>query len=127
MPYPTPLHDASGRLVGTVNMLVDHTYLKSSKDRQRMLINELDHRAKNILVVAQAMLRLTRANSVKEYVTAVQGRIAALARIHTQVADNQWKGVDLGSLVRSEMEPFRSEVGGLVIKGPQIFLTPVAA
>ena len=23
MPYPTPLHDASGRLVGAVNMLVE--------------------------------------------------------------------------------------------------------
>ena len=29
MPYPTPLHDASGRIVGAVNMLVDIT------DRQR--------------------------------------------------------------------------------------------
>ena len=127
MPYPTPLHDASGRLVGAVNMLVDLTHLKQAEDRQRMLVNELDHRAKNVLAVAQAMLRLTRANSVEEYVAAVQGRIAALARIHTQMAENRWEGVDLGSLVRSEMEPFRSEVSGLAIGGPEIFLTPAAA
>jgi PAS domain S-box-containing protein len=31
MPYPTPLHDASGRLVGAVNMLVDLTARKKSR------------------------------------------------------------------------------------------------
>ncbi len=39
MPYPTPLHDASGRLVGAVNMLVDLTASKEV-DAARSRLNE---------------------------------------------------------------------------------------
>ena len=39
MAYPTPLHDASGRLVGAVNMLVDLTAAKEV-DEARSLLNE---------------------------------------------------------------------------------------
>jgi hypothetical protein len=39
MAYPTPLHDASGRLVGAVNMLVDLTAAKEA-DEARGQLNE---------------------------------------------------------------------------------------
>src|ERR1700751_3399179 len=39
MAYPTPLHDASGRLVGAVNMLVDITAAKEV-DQARVQLNE---------------------------------------------------------------------------------------
>jgi PAS domain S-box-containing protein len=39
MAYPTPLHDASGRLVGAVNMLVDLTAAKEA-DEARSRLNE---------------------------------------------------------------------------------------
>jgi PAS domain S-box-containing protein len=37
MPYPTPLHDASGRLVGAVNMLVDLTEAKRAEQAGQRL------------------------------------------------------------------------------------------
>ena len=37
MPYPTPLHDASGRLVGAVNMLVDITDAKRAEQATQRL------------------------------------------------------------------------------------------
>src|SRR5215471_14056995 len=40
MPYPTPLHDASGRLVGAVNMLVDISGRKEAENRQKALFSE---------------------------------------------------------------------------------------
>jgi hypothetical protein len=33
MPFPTPLHDASGALVGGLNMLVETTYHGRAEDR----------------------------------------------------------------------------------------------
>ena len=39
MAYPTPFHDASGRLVGAVNMLVDLTAAKEA-DEARSRLNE---------------------------------------------------------------------------------------
>jgi len=38
MPYPTPLHDASGKLVGAVNMLVDLTETKRAEQAAQRLV-----------------------------------------------------------------------------------------
>ena len=54
-----------------------------------------DHRAKNVLAVAQAILRLTRAETLPDFIAAVEGRIRALARVHTEVAENRWDGAEL--------------------------------
>ena len=42
--YPKPLHDASGEVIGAVNTLVDISHRKAHEERQRLLINELNHR-----------------------------------------------------------------------------------
>jgi PAS domain S-box-containing protein len=44
MAYPTPLHDASGRLVGAVNMLVDLTAAKEVEEARNGLSEMLEHR-----------------------------------------------------------------------------------
>ena len=44
MPYPTPLHDAAGRLVGAVNMLVDLTARKEAEEALRLLNETLEQR-----------------------------------------------------------------------------------
>lgn len=49
VPYPTPLRDAEGHLIGAINMLVDITECKQAENRQKILIDELNHRVKNTL------------------------------------------------------------------------------
>ena len=44
IPYPTPLHDAEGRLVGAVNMLVDITERKKAEASLRQLNEMLEQR-----------------------------------------------------------------------------------
>src|SRR5580658_6292907 len=43
LPFPTPLHDLSGKLVGAVNMLVDISERKESESQQRKMLAELNH------------------------------------------------------------------------------------
>ena len=57
IPYPTPIRDDSGRLVGAVNMLVDISERRQAEYRQRMLLDELNHRVKNNLQMLHALLR----------------------------------------------------------------------
>ena len=75
MPYPTPLRDATGRLIGAVNMLVDITTRKQAEERMMLLTGEVDHRSNNLLAVIQAMLRLTKADTAEEFQAAFQGRL----------------------------------------------------
>src|SRR5581483_7745965 len=59
IPYPTPLFDEAGNLIGAINMLVDITERKRAEEQQSMLIRELHHRVKNTLAMVQAIMGAT--------------------------------------------------------------------
>jgi len=56
IPYPTPLRDAHGKIVGAINMLVDISERKQAESQQRILLNELNHRVKNNMQLLQSLL-----------------------------------------------------------------------
>src|SRR5947208_9333581 len=91
--------DGIDNVVRISGVTVDITDRKETEERQVLLAREVDHRAKNALALVQSIVRLTRADSVKEYVNAVEGRIKALSRAHTVLALSRWQGADLGGLV----------------------------
>ena len=57
---------------------VDITERKEAEERQALLAREVDHRARNALALVQSIVRLTRADTTKSYIAAVEGRIGAL-------------------------------------------------
>ena len=57
LPYPTPLRDLSGKLVGAVNMLVDISDQKAAEAKQRVLFDELNHRVKNNMQMLHSLLK----------------------------------------------------------------------
>ena len=108
MPYPTPLRDGRGRLVGAVNMLVDITARKQAEQRMMLLTAEVDHRSNNLLAVIQAMLRLTKADTAEEFRTAFQGRLSALANVQRLFSASRWTGANLRTIVEEELRPYAS-------------------
>jgi PAS domain S-box-containing protein len=104
---------------------MDITDRKTAEARQVLMARELDHRAKNLLAVVQAALRLTQSDDLDAFRRAVEGRIGALARAHSLLAEARWAGAELRSLVEGELAPFladqRAELrGGSVIVPPQV-------
>jgi transcriptional regulator with PAS, ATPase and Fis domain len=56
IPYPTPLRDGVGKIIGAINMLVDVSERKQAETQQRVLLNELNHRVKNNMQMLQILL-----------------------------------------------------------------------
>jgi PAS domain S-box-containing protein len=83
IPYPTPLRDANGRIVGAINMLVDVSERKQAETQQRVLFNELNHRVKNNMQTLQSILHLaarqTQNAEAQEILGEASGRISAMA------------------------------------------------
>ncbi len=128
IPYPTPLRDGSGALIGAVNMLVDITDRKQFEERVMMLAGEVVHRANNLLAVVQATVRLTEARTVQELKEAIQGRIQALGHAHALLAQSRWSGAELQQLVEDELAPYRrSQEPRARLSGPKLVLDPRAA
>src|SRR3546814_17277605 len=83
--------------------LTDITEQKESEERHKQLMREVDHRAKNALAVAQAVVTLTSASNIDEYRKLVESRIAALSRAHMLLAEHRWQGVELRSIINGEL------------------------
>ncbi len=110
-------------------LFLNVTDRRLAAERQTLLAREVDHRAKNALAVVQAALRLTKAPDVPSYMRAVEGRVAALARAQTLLAEDRWTGADLRALLRGELEPFLSDGSGprVHLQGPPLALPAGAA
>ncbi|PDT90564.1 two-component system response regulator protein-glutamate methylesterase [Bradyrhizobium sp. Y36] len=118
--------DDNSRVVRVSGVTVDITERKRAEERQNLLAREVDHRAKNALALAQSIVRLTRADEVKAYVSAVEGRINALARVHTILSLSSWQGAELSRLIDEELAPY-SLGGQIVLAGPKVQLLPTTA
>ncbi|SDI86473.1 PAS domain S-box-containing protein [Bradyrhizobium sp. Rc2d] len=128
MPYPTPLRDERGRLVGAVNMLVDITARKQAEQRMMLLAYEVDHRSNNLLAVTQAMLRLTKAETAAEFQAAFQGRLSALANVQRLFSASRWTGASLKTIVEDELRPYAGRDGERIsITGDDIRLPATLA
>ena len=126
LPFPTPLCDDRGRLLGAVNMLVDITERKQAEERQALLVRELAHRVKNTLAVILSMARQSlRAAPANGFGESFLGRLQALARAHEVLFAADWQGAELGALAREQIAPLACEAPErLRIDGPRVVLPP---
>ncbi|CAA9281331.1 MAG: Chemotaxis protein methyltransferase CheR [uncultured Acetobacteraceae bacterium] len=119
----------AGRVGPILGVNVDITARKEAEERQALLMREVDHRAKNALAVVQAVLRLTRAESMAAFAKAVEGRVSALARAQTLLTESRWTGADFQAMLRGELAPFVGSGGGskVLLNGPPVLLAPLTA
>lgn len=102
-----PVRREDGAIQGVGICCADVTEIRQAREREKLLMREVDHRAKNLLTVVQSVLHLSRsAETVEDYRAAVTGRIQALGRVHTILAENRWDGVPLADLVGHELAPY---------------------
>jgi two-component sensor histidine kinase/CheY-like chemotaxis protein len=100
--------------------------LESASHRQTLLAREVDHRARNALAMAQAVVNMTTADSIPAFAEAVRGRISAMARAHQLLSRSRWEGADLHGIVGEELAPY-ADGARVSIHGPEVMLTPAAA
>ena len=125
IPYPTPIRDEAGRLIGAVNMLVDITDRKRAEEQQTLLVRELHHCVKNTLAMVQAITGSTAraVDNIEDFKTALFGRIQSLAKTHLLLADDE-HAVKFDHILHSELDAFDDgSHERIVLSGPDVALT----
>jgi PAS domain S-box-containing protein len=101
---------------------------RRSEEQVRRLMREVDHRAKNILSVVQAMARRTLSSSYQEFISRFSERIQALSASHDLLVKSEWKSVLIAELVRSQLAHFGDLLGNrITVHGPDLRITAAAA
>ncbi len=116
---------ATGRALRITGVAQDIAERREAEQRRGLLAREVDHRAKNALAVVQSVLRLARRDRPEEFAASVEQRVAALARVHTLLADRGWAGAELRAVAERELGSFLP--GGAVrLEGPPVALAATA-
>jgi two-component sensor histidine kinase len=95
--------------------------LAESREHERLLMAEVDHRAKNLLAIVQSLLRQTaRTTRDKDALEkALAGRLQALAGSHELLGAEEWGAADLRALVERELRPF-AQAGRIQLHGRSV-------
>jgi PAS domain S-box-containing protein len=121
----SPMRGEDGKIVGASKIARDITERKRSEAQISVLAREAEHRAKNLLANVKAMIRLSQADTLGSFKEAIEGRIEALANVHSLFVQSRWTGAELGCLIRQELSPYsRDGETRTRIDGPTVLLKP---
>ncbi len=124
----SPVKDAEGKIVGASKIARDITGQKRSHEQIATLAREAEHRSKNLLANVQATVMLSHADTPEGLKHAIEGRIKALANVHSLFVETRWIGAELSSIATQELAPYvEKDETRVRIDGPQVLLEPNAA
>ena len=126
-----------GKIQGAVCTFVDITERRRAQEQQNLLLQELNHRIKNLFAITGGMIELSArsATTPKEYAASLSGRLNALALAHEMIlpglpsqAGRSAEHIKLDSLLEKILSPYEKDDGSdtarVVADGPAIGLGP---
>ncbi len=125
-----PVRDEQGAIVEWLGTSTDIDETRMLQGRQEMLLGELQHRVRNMLGVVRSVFTRTAetANDIEEIVNHFTGRLDSLARTQVIVTRNTNGMVELGELIRDELQSMAAGDERLIrIDGPHLVLESKAA
>lgn len=122
-----PRRDGAGEICLWYGSTEDIHDRKLAEERQRLLLNELNHRVKNTLATVQAIAFQTLKSDVPlaEARASFEARLLALSRAHNLLTGQNWEGASLHQIVRDVadyLSPDRFQ-----LTGEAVWLAPRAA
>jgi two-component sensor histidine kinase len=106
----------------------DVTERKAHEEQVDLLMHEVNHRAKNMLSLVQAIARQTAAREPEHFIGRFTERIQALAANQDLLVRSAWHGVDIEALARAQLAHFADLVGSrIAVRGPNLRLNAIAA
>ena len=127
-----PIRDASGKIVRWFGTNTDIEDKRRSEALRELLLNEMDHRVKNLFAIIGGVVTLSvrSATTPQELATTIKGRLGALAGAHLLIRSNKSgsdasTGSTVAALIRAILAPYADIAGAggtdrAVIKGPDV-------
>ena len=114
----SPVRDPHGKVIAASTIARDFTERKRAEDHRTLLMAELDHRVKNILMVVSSLVSQTllSTGSAESFAEEIQGRVQALSRVHSLLNVHGQTYAELRHIVESEFGIYGGDRHRLVIE-----------
>ncbi len=126
LPYRTADNEVDGALI----TFTDVTGIVQAEQHHRTMVDELNHRVRNMLTVVLSIATQTMRQSkdLDEFFDSFSGRVNALAGAYTLVSRDNWTDVPLRDALLEELRPFAANgTERYTLSGAPIFLRPRGA
>jgi PAS domain S-box-containing protein len=125
----TAVRDAGGAFLYAVRVVEDITERREADRRQKLLIDELNHRVKNTLATVQSLAWQSSRSGMPPEVAQerFQERLLALSRTHNLLNETHWEGASLQTILETELGPYTTAPSPVRLKGPEVQLPPKPA
>jgi len=103
--------------------------LDEAERRQRVLLNEVRHRTRNMLAVLQALFSLTARSQadLASFVDVFGRRLDTLGRAHTRLTGEGGEDTTLADLVTEHVVPYAAQAAQVEVAGDAVRLQPRTA
>ncbi len=124
----SPVRDPDGQLLYLVRVVQDVTERKAAESRQKLLIDELNHRVKNTLATVQSLASQSARGAVtpEAFRERFEGRLIALSKAHNQLTLHHWESAELRELLSASLAPYAGASERVVLRGEDVVLRPRA-
>lgn len=124
----TPVFDDDGKVTHLLPSGFDITEREEALKHVQLLMQEVNHRSKNILSLVQVIARQTVRTSPEDFMAKFSDRIGALARAQDLLIDSNWNSVDLETLIRNQLAHFGDALDRrILLSGPALTINAQAA
>ena len=114
---------------GIVVTFFDVTKLVQAEEQQRTLMEELNHRVRNMLTVVTAIAQAAhaRSESPEHFITSFTARLRAMAATYNLLSRQNWGDVGLRDVLEAVIAPYRrNNEDRFKLEGPVVLLRPKA-
>lgn len=120
----TPARRMAGVLFDVTERETAFAAVADSERRQRLLIDELNHRVKNTLAAVQSISRQSakRAGSLESFRDLFESRLIALSNTHNALTRTAWDHAGLRELLGQQLSPYPADQ--LRLEGGDVALAP---
>lgn len=121
------VRDADGSFLYAVRIVQDITERKAWERRQKLLVDELNHRVKNTLATVQSLASQTArgAETPAAFRDRFEGRLIALSKAHDQLTLRHWSHAELRDIASGSLAPYLPDgQGRTILRGEDITLRP---
>jgi PAS domain S-box-containing protein len=122
-----PMRDENGRVIRWIGTNTDISAEREAEERQRLLVNELNHRVKNTLATVQAIAAQTLRSSASdaEARAAFEARLLALSKAHNVLTRENWESASLAEIAAEVLAPHGGEnAARFRVEGADVRLHP---
>jgi PAS domain S-box-containing protein len=121
-----PIRDEDGEISCWFGTNTDITRMREAEERIELLLQEVNHRSKNMLAIIQSLARRGD-TSHPDFVERLERRIIGLAANQDVLVRRSWSKIPVMEMIEAQLRSLGESASQVICEGPDVSLSPGAA